>query len=145
MLAADWNPWSLFFMLDYFSRAYFVGVICIVLLGYATFLRILARIRSGNQRGEKSAENTNLNLEGLHRNLYSLQSFAMVLTSGCCANQIFAVWFTYMARVTDANPFFALKEAWTVSQILICLIISLDALRRYASAVLERDRPLLSV
>jgi hypothetical protein len=69
----------------------------------------------------------------------------MVLTSGCCANQIFAVWFTYMARVTDANPFFTLKEAWTVSQILICAIVSLDALRRYASAVLERNRPLLSV
>jgi hypothetical protein len=145
MLAADWGPWSLFFMLDYFSRVYLVGALCIVILGYAAFLRLMIQIRSRNRNGETFTENAYPNLDGMHRSLCSLESFAMVLTSGCCANQIFVVWFTYMARVTDANPFFALKEAWTVSQILICAIVSLDALRRYASAVLERNRPLLSV
>jgi hypothetical protein len=145
MLAADWGPWSLFFMLDYFSRAYLVGALCMVILGYATVLRIMIQVRSRNRNGGSFTENAYLNLDRLHRSLCSLQSFAMVLTSGCCANQIFAVWFTYMARVTDANPFFALREAWTVSQILICAIVSLDALRRYAFAALERNRPLLSV
>jgi hypothetical protein len=145
MLAAEWDTWSLFFMLDHFSRAYLVGALCIVILGYATFLRLMIQVRSRNRNDGTFAENAYLNLDRLHRSLCSLQSFAMVLTSGCCANQIFAVWFIYMARVTDANPFFALKDAWTVSQILICAIVSLDALRRYAFAVLERNRPLLSV
>jgi len=137
MSATNWNPWSLFLTLDYFSQPYFVGVFCITIWGYFTFFRFIIEIRRRNQSDQSQGTDT---LERQVRNLHSIESFAMVLTSGCCANQIFAVWFTYMARVTDANPFFALREAWFLSQILICLIVSLDALRRFALMALERSR-----
>jgi formate hydrogenlyase subunit 3/multisubunit Na+/H+ antiporter MnhD subunit len=136
MAASNWNPWSQFLALDYFSRVYFVGAVCTVIWGYFAFLRFMIGIRRGNQSEYGSKADT----ERQVRNLHSIESFAMVLTSGCCTNQIFGVWFTYMARVTDANPFFALRESWIVAQILICLIVSLDALRRFAFGALERQR-----
>jgi hypothetical protein len=77
----------------------------------------------------------------MNRNLHSIFSLGVTFASGCCVNQIFGVWFAYMARVTDANPFFAFRQAWIVMQVLVCLLVSLDATRRYASAILERYRP----
>jgi hypothetical protein len=139
----EWNPWSMFLMLDYFSRGFFVGVLCLAGWGYWNFVRFWTGIRSKNWKDHSFSQNEFSRLNKLLGNLHSIESFVMVLTSGCCANQIFAVWFTYMARVTDANPFFALREAWMVTQILMCLIVSLDALSRFALAVLERKRSLL--
>ena len=135
MSASEWNPWSHFFMLDYFSRAYFAGVLFMALWGYRTFVRLIVAIRSRSRDAHNSPK-----LLPLVRKLCSIESFAMVLTSGCCANQIFAVWFTYMARATDANPFFALRQAWIVVQALTCLIVSLDAVRRVSFAMLDNAR-----
>jgi hypothetical protein len=129
----------MFLMLDNFSRAYFVGVLCTVTWGYFTFLKLQIRIRRESRHDNGLKPDVFSHLERQLHKLCSIESFAMVLTSGCCANQIFGVWFTYMARVTDANPFFALREAWILSQILICLIVSLDALRRLSAAALERS------
>jgi hypothetical protein len=140
MLSTDWKPWSFFLTLDYFSRIYFAGTLCTVIRGCTIFVQLTARIRSGKQKTGNFSEIEYLNLARMQRNLHSIESFAMVLTSGCCMNQIFGVWFTYMARVTDANPFFALKDAWIVSQILLCLLILLDSLRRYSFSALERIR-----
>ena len=140
MPPTEWNPLSFFWTLDYSSRIYFAGTLGTVIRGCAIFVQLTARIRSGKQRTGNSSEIEYLNLARMQRNLHSIESFAMVLTSGCCVNQIFGVWFTYMARVTDANPFFALKDAWIVSQILLCLLVLLDSLRRYSFSALERIR-----
>jgi hypothetical protein len=93
------------------------------------------------RRADRSNETTYPNLVRMNHNLHSLLALGMTFTSACCVNQIFGVWFVYMARVTDANPFFALRDAWIVAQVLMCLLIMLDGLRRYSSAILERNRP----
>jgi hypothetical protein len=80
----------------------------------------------------------------MNRNLNSIHCLSVILTSGCCVNQIFGVWLTYMARATDANPFSALHQAWIVMQILISLHVSFYAVRLYAVAALERSRTNLS-
>lgn len=140
MLASDDNFWSLFLMLDYFSRIYFVGVLLIFIWGCWVFLHIMIQIRRAARTPDGFSDDGYLNCEGMQRKLHSIESFAMVLASGCCANQIFGVWFTYMVRATDANPFFALREAWAVSQTLVCSIVLLDALRRIGVVILERHR-----
>ena len=133
---------SHFAMLDLFSRAYLVGVLCMMAWGYLAFARVMVAARSKQHGKGNISDHEYLKMEQRVRNLDSIESFAMVLMSGCCANQIFGVWFTYMARVTDANPFVALREAWLVFQVLASLIVSLDAIRRYAWATLWRKRAL---
>jgi hypothetical protein len=142
MMALSWNPWSSFLMLDYFSRVYFVGVLCVVAWSFALVSKIMIGIRSMRQYVDGPTESAYLKLVRINRSLNSIHSLSVVFTSGCCANQIFGVWFTYMARVADANPFFALREAWNVAQILVCLHVTLDIIRRYATAALEKSRPL---
>jgi hypothetical protein len=145
MLVGSWNPWSFFLMLDYFSRIYFVGVLCVAIWSFAIVYRILVGIRSMKVLTGIFKEPAYLKLERLNRELHSVFSLGVTFTSGCCVNQIFGVWSIYMARVTDANPFLAFRQAWIVMQVLLCLLVSLDALRRYASAVLERNCPQLSI
>lgn len=140
MVSAIWNPWSLLMRLDYFSRLYFVGAVWLVILGFVVFGKTIVKTLS-LKRNRYFSEAEYLNLERMQRGLHSIESLAMVFTSGCCVNQIFGVWFTYMARVTDANPFFALQDAWIVAQILVLLIVTLDALRRYGLWALEKNRP----
>lgn len=140
MLAFDGNSWSLFLTLDYFSRIYFVGVLLVFMCGCWVFLQMMIQIRTAARIPVGFGNEQYLNLESMQRRLHSIESFAMVLTSGCCTNQIFGVWFTYMARATDANPFFALREAWTVSQILVCLLVLMDGLRRFSFGILEQHR-----
>jgi len=135
-----WNPWTFFLMLDYFSRIYFVGVLFVVTWSYILIFKIIVGDQSLKVRPD-NFQSTYSNLERMNRNLYSIFSLAVTFTSGCCVNQIFGVWFEYMARATDANPFFALRQAWIVMQVLLCLLVSLDALRRYASSAIERYRP----
>jgi len=142
MMATSWSPWSSFISLDYFSRVYLVGVLCVVAWSFALFSKIMIGIRSMRRHVDDPTEGAYLKLAGMNRSLHSIHSLGVVFTSGCCANQIFGVWFTYMARVTDANPFFALHEAWNVAQILVCLHVILDIIRRYAAAALEKSRPL---
>jgi hypothetical protein len=141
MPAMIWQPWSFFLMLDYFSRAYFVGVLLVTICSLAIFRRIILGTREMKRGADSSNEPTYLNLARMNHNLHSLMALGMTFTSACCVNQIFGVWFVYMARVTDANPFLALREAWVVAQVLMCLLIILDCLRRYGSAILERSRP----
>ena len=145
MLAAIWNPLSFFLMLDYFSRIYFVGMLCAAVWSFAICLRIIIGVRSLQQRVANFNESVYLNLDRMNRNLHSIFSLSAAFTSGCCVNQIFGVWFVYMARVTDANPFFAFRQAWIAIRVLLCLVVSLDAIRRYTSATLERHRPELSM
>ena len=139
MLATHWNPLSLFLMLDYFSRIYLSGLLMVVIWGISTFLRIMIGSRSVDSANGTVDANTLLKLVKMGRKLHSLYSVGVVLAVGCSANQVFGVWQTYMLRVTDANPFFAIKEAWAVSQLLICLLIVLDTVRWYGCATIERS------
>ena len=141
MLPTSWNPWSFFLMLDYFSRVYFVGVLFVVIWSYILILRIIVGLEALKVRSDNLNESEYSELERMNRNLHSIFSLGVTCTSGCCVNQIFGVWFVYMARVTDANPFFAFRQAWIVIQVLLCFLVSLDATRRYASAALEHHRP----
>jgi hypothetical protein len=139
MLATSWNPFSFFLMLDYFSRIYFVAILCIAVWSFGLIFRIIVGARSMHRMPDDEAnQDSYLKLVRMNRNLHSMFSLGMTCTSGCCVNQIFGVWFVYMARATDANPFLAFQQAWIVMQVLLCLLVSLDAARRYASAVLER-------
>ena len=141
MPPTSWNPWSFFLMLDYFSRIYFVGVLFVAIWSYVLILQIMVGARSLRVRSDNFDDSAYSKLERMNRNLHSIFSLCVTFTSGCCVNQIFGVWFVYMARFTDANPFFAFRQAWIVMQILLCVLVSLDASRRYASATLERHRP----
>jgi hypothetical protein len=132
-------------MLDYFSRIYFVGVLIVVTWSYRLIIGIVLGVKALKVRSHNFNESAYSKLERMNRNLHSIFPLAVTCTSGCCVNQIFGVWFAYIARVTDANPFFAFHQAWTVTQVLLCLLVSLDAVRRYASATLERHRPELAM
>jgi hypothetical protein len=137
----SWNPWSFFLMLDYFSRVYFVGVLFVVIWSYTLIFRIVVGLRALKARSDNLNESEYSKLGRMNRDLHSIFSLGVTCTTGCCVNQIFGVWFVYMARVTDANPFLAFRQAWIVIQVLLCLLVSLDAIRRYASTTLERHRP----
>jgi hypothetical protein len=143
MVLGTWLPWEFFLMLDYFSRVYLVGVLFMMIWGYSTSFRILLGARSSRRAGS-FAQDAYLRLVNKNSNLNSIHSLSVIFTSGCCVNQIFGVWFTYMDRATDANPFSALHQAWIVMQILISLHVSFYAVRLYAVAALERSRTNLS-
>ena len=145
MLAATWDPLSFFLMLDYFSRIYFVAVLFIAIWSFALISRIIAGARSLHRKSDESDHSRFPKLDQMNRNLHSMFSLAVTCTSGCCVNQLFGVWFVYMARGTDANPFLAFQQAWIVMQVLLCLLVLLDATCRYASAALERNRPQPSI
>lgn len=141
MPPTSWNPWSFFLMLDYFSRIYFVGALFFAFWSFITIIRIIVGVQSMKVRSDNFKESAYSELERMNRNVHSIFSLGLTFTGGCCVNQIFGVWFVYMARATDANPFFALRQAWIVMQVLLCLLVSLDAVRRYGSSTLERHRP----
>jgi hypothetical protein len=121
-------------MLDYFSRAYFVGLLLVTSWSFVIFRRIMMGSREVKRRASQSDQ-------AMNHSLHSLLAVGVTFTSGCCVNQIFGVWFVYMARATDANPFLVLREAWLVAQVLMCILVLLDVLGRYSSAILERGRP----
>ncbi len=108
----SWNPWSFFLMLDYFSRVYFVGVLLVVIWSYTLIFRIVVGLRVLQARSDNFNESEYSKLERINRNLHSIFSLGVTCTSGCCVNQIFGVWFVYMARVTDANPFCKTQPPW---------------------------------
>lgn len=141
MPPTSWNPWSFFFTLDYFSRIYFVGVLCVAIWSYSISFRMALGIRPLKARAGNFNDTEYLNLVRMNHNLHTALALAMTFTSCCCVNQVFGVWFVYMARVTDANPFFALRDAWMVTQILMCILVSLDVIRRSISAMLARVYP----
>lgn len=126
------NSMSLLLTMNYFSRLYFLGVVCGILWATVKFVRALISPRRSSSRSFSVVNDQSASFQATYAEIASIQSFTMVLTSGCFVNQIFGVWFTYMARVTDANPFFALQDAWAIAQILVFLHVALDAMRRYA-------------
>lgn len=103
-------------LLDPFSRLYFLGVLTSAAVAFATFVTFVLALRRMRQALTSDSRQLLAGLNKRYSLLASIQSFAMVLTSGCVANQIFSVWFSYMARATDANPFFALHDAWVIFQ-----------------------------
>jgi len=138
MIYRNWNPWLLFLSLDYFSRIYFAGVLFAAVWTIAKASRILIGVRSLRRNSSLYDETAYLRLERMGSVLRHGISLSMVFTSGCCINQIFFVWFTYMVRATDANPFLALRQAWVVMQLLVCLLVSQDVMSRCAYTALER-------
>jgi hypothetical protein len=141
MFATSWNPWSFFFTLDYFSRIYFVGLVCVAIWSYSISLRIILGVLSLKARNGNCTDSEYLNLARMNHNLHSALTLGVTFATCCCVNQIFGVWFVYMARVTDANPFLALRDAWMVVQIQMCILVSLDLTRRCISAMLAKACP----
>jgi hypothetical protein len=136
LLAVGWNPLVTFLMLDYFSRGYLGGPLLAVIYGVTTLLRVIKRY----QPSRSSVTSTHLSMAKVQRNLNSLFSLGVILASACFANQILNVLFTYMVgRFTDANPAYALQQAWHVSQLVACLLLLLHAMRWCVFAVLDRD------
>ena len=127
-------------LLDPFSRLYFLGVLTSAAVAFATFVTFVLALRRMRQALTSDSRQLLAGLSNRYSLLASIQSFAMVLTSGCVANQIFSVWFSYMARATDANPFFALRDAWVMFQILVFLHVILDVSRRFAWFALLRTQ-----
>jgi|SRR5215472_6069370 len=138
MTLVAWNALSFFWMLGLFSQFYLVGLMSVVIWGIVAFFRIMVGVRSIEKTSGSVEAGSFLRLERIGRKLHSFSSVAFVLATGCFANEIFGVWETYELRVTDANPVFALKEAWAVTQLLICLLIIFDTTRWYAFATLDR-------
>ncbi len=125
-------------LLDPFSRLYFLGVLTSAAVAFATFVTFVLALRRMRRALTSDSRQLLAGLSNRYSLLASIQSFAMVLTSGCVANQIFSVWFSYIARATDANPFFALHDAWVMFQILVFLHVILDVSRRFAWFALLR-------
>lgn len=138
MLGLALKALSLFRMLDYFSQLYLAGLILVVIWGVVAFFRIMVGVRAIKRVPNPNDSSSFLALERAGRKLQSFFSLAVVLATGCFANQIFGIWETYELRVTDANPLFALREAHAVSQLLICLLIIFDTLRWNALTSLDR-------
>jgi hypothetical protein len=130
-----------FLMLDYFSRVYFVGMLLAAISSVSILFRFVVGIRSLNVMVPASVAATYSALERMNRSLDSLFCLSVVLAVGCFANQILGVSRVYMVdRFTDANPVFALDEAWFVSQSLICVLLLMHIGRWYASSRLDRHR-----
>jgi hypothetical protein len=124
--------------LDPFSMLYFFGVLASAAVAFVTFLGFISALRRIRQALTIDSGKLVARLNNRYLLLASIQSFAIVLTSGCVANQVFAVWFSYMARATDANPFFALHSAWVMFQLLVFFHVIVDASRRFAWFALGR-------
>jgi len=127
MFFSEFGPWSALRNLDALSQVYFANVVGAVLYAIYLLAKIVHALRSPEGGSRQAAI-----IQKRYWQLVAIQSFAIVLTSGCIASQIFGIWFTYIARATDANPFAALREAWIVFQLFIFLHILLDGMRRYA-------------
>jgi hypothetical protein len=135
LLAVGWNPLVVFLMLDYFSRGYLAALLLAVIYSVRTLLGVI----ESNRPSRSSVSSTRLPMAKVQRNLNCLFSLGVILSSACFANQILNVLFTYMVgRFTDANPAYALQQAWHVSQFVVCLLLLLHAMRWYVFAVLDR-------
>jgi hypothetical protein len=137
LLAFGWDFPMLFLMLDFFSRVYFAGLVFATVWSISILFRFAARARN-------SGASPNLDLFALSKldhKLKSLFSMSLILAGACAANQILGVSRIYMVdRFTDANPVYALDEAWAVSQIIAGILLLLRAIRWYTSAVVASTR-----
>ena len=135
LLAIGWNPLMAFLTVDYFSRGYFAGLLLAVT--YSVWNLIV--VMRSNRLSPSSLRSTHLPIAKVKRNLNFLFSLGVILASACFANQILNVSFIYMVgRFTDANPAFALQQAWDISQFLACFLLLLHTLRWYAFAALDQ-------
>jgi hypothetical protein len=109
-------------MLDYFSRVYFAGLVVATIWSFSTVFQFVRSIRSSKDLlgPDRFA------LSMLDRRLKSLFDLSVILAGACAANQILGVSRVYMIdRFTDANPAYALDEAWVVSQIIAGILLLL--------------------
>jgi hypothetical protein len=109
----------------------------VTLWATVSLCRILRALRITERGVRVPTFNSLLGIENRVRNLQAYKSVETVLATGCFANQILRVWQIYALRITDANPLFALKDAWNVSQVLIGLLLILEIIRWYGFATLE--------
>lgn len=119
-------------MLDYFSRVYFAGLVVATTWSFSTLFQFVRSIRSSKDLlgPDRFA------LSMLDRRLKSLFDLSVILAGACAANQILGVSRVYMIdRFTDANPAYALDEAWVVSQIIAGILLLLRTIHWYTSAV----------
>jgi hypothetical protein len=132
LLAAAWDFPMLFLMLDFFSRIYLVRLVFATVWSISILFRFVAKARNSSA----SQSLNRLSLSSLDHNLEALFSMSLILACACTANQILGVSRIYMiGRFTDANPVYALNEAWAVSQGITGILLLLRAVRWYASAV----------
>jgi hypothetical protein len=81
MPAMIWKPLSFFLMLDYFSRAYFVGALLVTICSIAIVRRITLGTREMKRGADSSNEPTYLNLVRMNHNLHSLLALGLLRQS----------------------------------------------------------------
>jgi hypothetical protein len=134
---SEFGHWAAIRNLDILSQIYFGGTVCGLLYAMYLFSKLLLALK-------KTEGIASYFIRRRYLQIATIQSLAIVLTSGCVGSQIFSVWFTYMLRFTDANPFAALRQAWMVFQLLIFFHILLEATRRCAWLVYANREESLS-
>ena len=127
----------LFLMLDFFSRVYFAGLVFATVWSIFLLFLFVAKARNSSA----SLGLNRFSLSALDHKLEALFSISLILAGACAFNQILGVSRVYMIdRFTDANPVYALDEAWAVSQVITGILLLLRAVRWYTSAVVARAR-----
>ena len=125
----DWR--SFFWALDYFSRSYLLALLLITIWSTAILVRV--------ERRKWRRMFLDARTSAMVSNLESMVGFASFLARALFATQIVQLCrYYFILRATDADVVSVLDEVWLSTQVSICILLALTAMRwRVCSVVAE--------
>ncbi len=123
----DWRGFVL--ALDQFSRLYILALLFTAIWSTVVFMRV---------EGRKWRRRTLVDsqIPAMARNLESLFGFSSILARALVATQIVQLCrFYFIFRATDGDVVSMLDEAWLSTQLVVCILLALSAMRWRAGSI----------
>jgi hypothetical protein len=122
----DWRGFVL--ALDQFSRLYILALLLTATWSVAVFVRVEGR------RRRRTLDHSQI--PRMARNLESLFGFSSILARALVATQIVQLCrYYFIFRATDGDVMSMLDEAWLSTQLAVCILLALSAMRWRASSI----------